>query len=274
MGKIRTLGENDFTIAPLPALMVQLYPRDNLRTEKMPFAKDWRRYNPNLQLVVKAWDKSHNTPLETTYEVAADAHRARQTFYAFLRALERAKGRDKEASALWEMARNMTFRVQMPDGKVLNFVKGYVGPAKLVICLADHDRMGDPIDQILFANKIADDPRTIHNDPEWQARMDKLMQVQEALNKKSEVVEGEKANLVALESKRGPAPVDLTDEQKEEAFKARLWNNPLVGKLFDQIYAKNPESAKKYALMQQEIFPKDGWEWREATEWLASLPKT
>lgn len=243
----------------------------------MPYSKDWRKYDPILEHIVRRWEKDKRLPMEAKFEEISDAHKFRLKFYAFIKALEKCKKTDEKARELWDIARNMTFRICDLDGGVISFRETWLKPVKVIVQIAGQEfTANDPIKNFAMQVGVLDNPETQN----W----DHLLKFQEEINaanaSKAEVAGSAPPSppFAEMELKRQPRKPTLVDVSKVEqphpdeitaADIDAAHKNPFNRKLLDQVARKDVAAAVKIARRQLAAFQSESGFHKDALAWLA-----
>lgn len=260
----------------------------------MAYPKNWRRYPGNYQLIVEAWGRS--LLVEAELPTAREAAALRSRFYGFCKALERCPKADETGKKLWEISRGISVRINWLDGRYVDFVREKdkldEGPVKIIFCQPDHDRWGDPMDQVLFQNGLKASPEEIKTQQAELAKKLGLPTDEEGnmlpttLDKPA--IEGLGIGLTEVFPQRHAGRHAATEQRQTEAEKvasapkekvdyvftdaelAAAKDNPFTAKLLSHLAAKGKiGDATKLALRQMAAFgPESDWH-KEAKDWLA-----
>lgn len=253
----------------------------------MPYAKDWKRYEPMMQFIIEAFERKNKAPMMADFETATEANAFRLKFYAFIKALEIGGKKEEKAKELWETSRSMTFRIAGMNGEQVDFVKDYAGPVRLTICEAGFDRSQNVFSEFARQNGILTKEEELENpNRDSFAELLKLRDEMEEGRKKADEVVKQSARaqpilppFQAMEIKRqpkGPAavlppegsvtmqiPEGYPQEEVDQALRS-----PFNERILDGIEKKDPDAPIRLALRQLSVFPPESGFYREAKNWL------
>ena len=113
----------------------------------MPYSREWLRFPGQLAEALRGWAEGGFATVRFSLPSPQAAFALRQQFYAFFRALDRARKSESEAEELWQVSRRLSLGVHLP-GTFEGVPKNGEGVCDLTFYTATNGRWAEALDEL------------------------------------------------------------------------------------------------------------------------------